>query len=485
MGVVDVVDERVQRADPLGEAPLDRRPFGGGEHPRHEIERPRPVTTLAVGPSDLERDPLLHEDRVAPAPGGIEGLRSEALERGHQRGGVRVRRAVRAEHLVAATGRNPVSAHELEGGHPAGIQVGPTPCHIRHGQCGSAAWDRSRLSTLVTDAGTDHRSGWHARPRRHQGGGRRRPRCRRPRPSGARHHRSRRRDRRDRAPPLPTCVINCAAYTDVDGAEQRARARARRQRRRRRQRRARGRGRRGVDPPRLDRLRVRRRASAPRTSSPTRPHRGRSTAARSLPGSEAVAAAAPRRAHDRPQLVAVRRRTDRCFPATILRLAGERDQLTVVDDQVGCPTFTGHLAVGAASRSPSAARSGSSTSRPRANARWYEFAQEIVDRSGQSCATCVPGTTAELGAPRPASRLQRARQRTRRRATAARRLGARGSTRIMDLVVVSMRLLVCGGAGFIGSTFVHLASARPRRRGHGARQAHLRRPQGEPARRDR
>jgi len=91
-----------------------------------------------------------------------------------------------------------------------------------------------------------------------------------------------------------------------------------------------------------------------------------------------------------------------CFPATILRLAEARDQLKVVDDQIGCPTFTGHLAQAlvdlAARRSPPVGilhvAGGGICS-------WYEFAREIVAASGVSCEvqTC---TTAEM--PRPAVR---------------------------------------------------------------------------------
>ena len=93
-----------------------------------------------------------------------------------------------------------------------------------------------------------------------------------------------------------------------------------------------------------------------------------------------------------------------CFPATIVRLAAERDELTIVDDQVGCPTFTGHLAEALVelidAKDPPAgvvhmAAAGSCS--------WYEFAREVLVSSGSRC-ELLPGDTADLGrpAPRPA-----------------------------------------------------------------------------------
>jgi dTDP-4-dehydrorhamnose reductase len=91
-----------------------------------------------------------------------------------------------------------------------------------------------------------------------------------------------------------------------------------------------------------------------------------------------------------------------CFPKTILRLATERDQLDVVDDQVGCPTFTGHLAgalVELARRRPPGIVHLAGTG----SCSWYEFAQEIVSRSGLDCEVRpVPSTAMPRPAPRPA-----------------------------------------------------------------------------------
>jgi dTDP-4-dehydrorhamnose reductase len=91
-----------------------------------------------------------------------------------------------------------------------------------------------------------------------------------------------------------------------------------------------------------------------------------------------------------------------CFPATIGRLAREREELTVVADQVGCPTFTGHLAdalVEIAETRPLGVlhvAGGGQCS-------WFEFAQAIVAAAGTRC-TVTPGRTEDLRrpAPRPA-----------------------------------------------------------------------------------
>ncbi len=96
-----------------------------------------------------------------------------------------------------------------------------------------------------------------------------------------------------------------------------------------------------------------------------------------------------------------------CFPATIRRLAAERDSLRVVSDQIGCPTFTGHLA--AALVSVAEARpTGILHVAAAGECSWFEFAREIVSASGLSCEV-TPCTTAEypLPAPRPAYSVMR------------------------------------------------------------------------------
>ncbi|HWD85862.1 MAG TPA: dTDP-4-dehydrorhamnose reductase [Solirubrobacteraceae bacterium] len=92
----------------------------------------------------------------------------------------------------------------------------------------------------------------------------------------------------------------------------------------------------------------------------------------------------------------------RCFPDTVLRLAAERDELSVVDDQVGCPTFTGHLAgalVDLVARAEPpvgvvhCAAAGQCT--------WFEFAEAVLDEAGVGIPV-RPVSTAEF--PRPARR---------------------------------------------------------------------------------
>jgi dTDP-4-dehydrorhamnose reductase len=88
------------------------------------------------------------------------------------------------------------------------------------------------------------------------------------------------------------------------------------------------------------------------------------------------------------------------FVETILRLAGEQDPLRVVNDQVGSPTFTGHLAPAlvALARTEDYGIHHVSAA---GSCSWFEFAREILERSG-SDTRVEPCTTEEF--PRPAKR---------------------------------------------------------------------------------
>jgi dTDP-4-dehydrorhamnose reductase len=90
----------------------------------------------------------------------------------------------------------------------------------------------------------------------------------------------------------------------------------------------------------------------------------------------------------------------RNFADTILRLASERDLLRVVDDQIGCPTYTGHLAW-SISQLIEGDRYGIHHHAAAGQCSWFEFASFLVEREGLDCRV-EPCATAEF--PRPAKR---------------------------------------------------------------------------------
>jgi dTDP-4-dehydrorhamnose reductase len=90
----------------------------------------------------------------------------------------------------------------------------------------------------------------------------------------------------------------------------------------------------------------------------------------------------------------------KCFPATILKLASTRPEISVVNDQRGSPTFTRDLA-SALVRLCRADAGGIVHVTNSGNCTWYDFATEIVRNSGMSTKV-KPVTTAEF--PRPARR---------------------------------------------------------------------------------
>jgi dTDP-4-dehydrorhamnose reductase len=90
----------------------------------------------------------------------------------------------------------------------------------------------------------------------------------------------------------------------------------------------------------------------------------------------------------------------KCFPATILKLAATRRDISVVYDQHGCPTFTADLAVAIVELCKKSAR-GIVHATNSGSCSWYEFARKIA-KIARLPVVVKPVTSGEF--PRPARR---------------------------------------------------------------------------------
>lgn len=92
------------------------------------------------------------------------------------------------------------------------------------------------------------------------------------------------------------------------------------------------------------------------------------------------------------------------FPKTIAKLAAERDSLTVVDDQVGQPTWTRDVADLALRLVEAGAPSGTYHATSGGRCSWFDFARAAVATAGIDPAKVTPTTSDAFvrPAPRPA-----------------------------------------------------------------------------------
>jgi dTDP-4-dehydrorhamnose reductase len=88
---------------------------------------------------------------------------------------------------------------------------------------------------------------------------------------------------------------------------------------------------------------------------------------------------------------------------TLLRLAGERDTLSFVDDQIGHPTFAADLAKMLAKLGVERVPGVFHTTNQGA-VSWYEFAQAVFSAAGHDPSRISAIKTAQLDPPRPAAR---------------------------------------------------------------------------------
>jgi dTDP-4-dehydrorhamnose reductase len=93
-----------------------------------------------------------------------------------------------------------------------------------------------------------------------------------------------------------------------------------------------------------------------------------------------------------------------CFPRTIARVAAERGSVSVVDDQVGQPTWTRDVADLVVRLVDADAPAGTYHATSSGETSWFGFAQNVVEAAGLDRAVVTPtdSTAFQRPAPRPA-----------------------------------------------------------------------------------
>ncbi len=120
-----------------------------------------------------------------------------------------------------------------------------------------------------------------------------------------------------------------------------------------------------------------------------------------LAGEQLVAAANP--AHAIVRTAWLFGTGGRNFVDTMLALGAQRDEVSVVTDQVGCPTWSGHLASALVELAERPGETGILHVAGSGQCSWNEFALEIFERAGIECRV-LPATSEQFVRParRPA-----------------------------------------------------------------------------------